>query len=61
MGLALDSQYSNYTHSGGPWHTYSVSRDGKRFFIPRPVEVLSIDPSATSLTVVLNWTVILKK
>lgn len=41
-------------HSGGPFHFYSVSPDGRRFLFPRPVS--SPDASASPpITVIQNW------
>jgi hypothetical protein len=44
--------------SAGPdlvitYHTYAVSRDGKRFLIPRPVSATSTVPDR--IEVILNW------
>jgi eukaryotic-like serine/threonine-protein kinase len=55
----FDSQYLNYGH-GRDYHTFAVSPDGQRFLIPRPVESSS-DTSSNAVTVVLNWTSLLKK
>ncbi len=56
----FNSQYENFSHPGhtGNWHTYAVSNDGQRFLIPRPV---SPQTSMNAITVVLNWTALLKK
>ena len=56
----FDSQYENFSHPGhtGNWHTYAVSNDGQRFLIPRPV---APQTSVNAITVVLNWTALLKK
>jgi Tol biopolymer transport system component len=55
----FDSQYINYLH-GLNYHPYAVSRDGQRFLIPRPVESSS-DATSNFVTVVVNWTSLLKK
>lgn len=56
----FDSQFQNFSHPGhtGNWHTYAVSPDGQRFLIPRPV---SQQVPGASVTVVLNWTALLKR
>jgi Tol biopolymer transport system component len=58
----FDSGYVEFTHPGAfyNYHVYAVSRDGKRFLIPRPTNPIQGD-GGTAITVVLNWTAILKK
>jgi hypothetical protein len=52
----FDSGYVEFTHSTSVYnyHTYAVSSDGQRFFIPRPTSDLTVS-ALTPLTVVLNW------
>ena len=40
------------------YHTYAVSADGQRFLAPRQP---AVDASNRSLTVVVNWSALLKK
>ena len=58
----FDSLYNNGAVRGhtGNWNTFAVSRDGKRFLIPRP-ESPKGPVVPTPITVVLNWTAGLKK
>jgi hypothetical protein len=43
------------------FHNYAVSADGQRFFIPRFPALGNQPEEEVSLTVVLNWTSLLKK
>jgi len=43
------------------YHTYAVSADGNRFLIPRPQQMMDSEDPTSLLTVVLNWTSLLKK
>ena len=54
------SGYINVGHSGGNWHTYAVSPDGQRFLIPRPVSMLGDGAPEPPITVVLNWTLLMR-
>jgi serine/threonine protein kinase len=49
----FDSGYVNLS-SGGNYHTYAVSHDGKRFLIPRPVATPG-ETLASPIVVVTNW------
>ena len=58
----FDSKMSTATHapSSMPFHNYAVSPDGKTFFIARPA-LGNRTADEIPLTVVLNWTSLLKK
>src|SRR5262249_33716627 len=47
-------------HSGH-FHVYAVSPDGQRFLIPRPASELEGGNVSTPITIVLNWTALLKR
>jgi Tol biopolymer transport system component len=49
----FDSGYVNLGHTGN-YHTYAISRDGQRFFIPRPAGGDALQASSP-IVVVLNW------
>ena len=56
----FDSGFVNMAHPTN-YLTYDVSPDGQRFLIPR-LAGLSTDPANdTPITVVLNWTAVLKR
>ena len=42
------------------YHTYAVSPDGQRFLIPVPAAMLGTANPSADITVVLNWTRLLK-
>jgi Tol biopolymer transport system component len=59
----FDSGYYDLPHigkTGNNYHTYAVSPDGQRFLIPRPA-ANSADLAPSPITVVLNWTSMLKQ
>lgn len=42
-------------------HTYAVSPDGQRFLISRPAANLQSETASAPITVILNWTPLLKR
>jgi Tol biopolymer transport system component len=42
------------------FYPYAVSRDGQRFLIPRPASSVQ-EPVSAAITIVLNWTTLLKQ
>jgi Tol biopolymer transport system component len=56
----FDSGYFPLNHSGGSFHVYAVSPDGKRFLIPRPDSASSTDAGAAPITVIVDWFATLK-
>ena len=58
----FDSGYVHHNHAGSLYyHTFAVSPDGQRFLIPRPASNLQGASEAAPITIVLNWTAMLKK
>ncbi len=50
----FDSGYVNRAH-GFLYHPYTVTPDGQRFLIPRPVSSVTDDTTAAPVIVVMNW------
>ena len=52
----FDSLYLNFLHPpGSTYHAYAVSRDGRRFLIPRVPSASADDMAGAPVAVVLNW------
>jgi Tol biopolymer transport system component len=56
--LLFDRKFFSLPHGRTNFHTYAVSADGQRFLAPRQP---AGDASNQSLTVVVNWSALLKK
>jgi len=56
----FDSGWFSLPHSTN-YHVYDVSRDGQRFLVPRPVSSPSGENISTPITVIVNWTALLKQ
>jgi hypothetical protein len=54
----FDSQYVNFIH-GVNYNMFAISADGQRFLIPRPASAWA--DMDDSVTVILNWPLLLKK
>jgi hypothetical protein len=56
----FDSGWFSLPHSTN-YHVYDVSSDGQRFLVPRPVSSPSGENISTPITVIVNWTALLKQ
>jgi eukaryotic-like serine/threonine-protein kinase len=56
----FDSGYYNMNHPTN-WLAYDVSPDGQRFLITRPEGTVANSLEETPITVITNWTAVLKK
>ena len=58
----FDTQLSaGLRHTGGPANVFAVAPDGQRFLMLKAAAGSGREATASTITVVLNWTALLKK